>query len=255
MMRFSFVALALLPLALTACQSYDIQQVRDETVQLLKKQYPAQTLTQYTWHLDTGAQRDMVVTLAPEGRLSVQTTCNSIRSTWRDENNTLITGHSMMTQMACNQSNMRQEMLATQLLDQRAVPFVLDTSNPKQPTLTLMDATGQRYVFTGKITPEALYQGEAETLFYEIHPQTKTCTGIVNQQCLQVKEIRYNQQGLKTYQDANWSLFYDTIQGFEHHPNERQVIRVKRYTIKNPAADQSKYAYVHDLTVERGRID
>ena len=41
MMRFSFVALALLPLALTACQSYDIQQVRDETVQLLKKQYPA----------------------------------------------------------------------------------------------------------------------------------------------------------------------------------------------------------------------
>lgn len=91
-------------------------------------------------------------------------------------------------------------------------------------------------------------------MFYEIHPQTKSCTGVVAQQCLQVKEIRYNQQGLKTYQDANWSLFYDTIQGYQHSPNERQVIRVKRYSIKNPAADQSKYVYIHDMTVERGRI-
>jgi len=49
-------------------------------------------------------------------------------------------------------------------------------------------------------------------------------------------------------------LFYDQIEGFEHNPAERQVIRVKRYEIKHPAADQSKYAYVHDMTVERATV-
>lgn len=252
-MRFSYLALALLPLTLAACQSNDIQQVRDQAMHIIQKQNPSKTLTAYTWHADTGAQKPMVLSFVGD-RLSVQTTCNSLGSTWRVDNNTLITGNSMMTQMACSPADTRQQELAIKLLDQRAVPFVLDLSDRQRPSLTLMDATGQRYMFTGHMTPETLYQGEAQVMFYEIHPQTKSCTGVVAQQCLQVKEIRYNQQGLKTYHDANWSLFYDTIQGYQHSPNERQVIRVKRYSIKNPAADQSKYVYIHDMTVERGRI-
>ncbi|HAB42517.1 MAG TPA: hypothetical protein DCE70_02950, partial [Acinetobacter sp.] len=46
----------------------------------------------------------------------------------------------------------------------------------------------------------------------------------------------------------------DQIEGFQHTPNERQIIRVKRYEIKNPAADQSKYAYIFDMAVERETV-
>ena len=44
--------------------------------------------------------------------------------------------------------------------------------------------------------------------------------------------------------------FYDRIEGYSHEPGIRNVLRVDRYTIKNPPADASKYAYVLDLVVE-----
>lgn len=69
-----------------------------------------------------------------------------------------------------------------------------------------------------------------------------------------MREVKYNEQGLKTQVDKDWNLFYDQIEGFQHTPNERQVIRVKRFEIKNPAADQSKYAYIFDMAVEREAV-
>ena len=114
-----------------------------------------------------------------------------------------------------------------------------------------MAANGQAYEFIGKMTPETKYQGQAETIFLEISPDTKQCTGVTQQSCLQVKEVKYDQNGLKTQVDKDWTLFYDQIEGFQHSPNERQIIRVKRFEIKHPAADQSKYAYIFDMAVER----
>ena len=254
-MRLRYLTLALLPLVLvTGCQSNDVQNVRDRAVQMIKHQTPSKTLTAYTWQADTGAKRPLVINFNSDARFSVSTSCNTLGGSWKVENNELVTGNLMMTQMACSPADMRQEGIAGKLLSNGKIPFVLDSTDTKKPTLTLMDTTGKRYVFNGSMTPETQYQSEGVVMFYEVSPQTKTCTGVAHQQCLQVKEIRYNQQGLKTYQDANWSLFYGQIQGFEHNPKERQVIRVKRYDIKNPAADQSKYAYVHDMTIERGMI-
>lgn len=120
--------------------------------------------------------------------------------------------------------------------------------------MTLIAASGQKYVFSGKMTPETQYQTQAETIFLEVAPQTKPCKGVAAQTCLQVREIKYAENGVKMQVDKNWNLFYDKIEGFEHNPKERQIIRVKRYEIKNPAADQSKYAYVHDMTVERATV-
>ena len=253
-MRLSYLAFILLPLTLAACQANDIQTVRDHAVQIFQQQSPSKTLSAYTWQSNTGDKKPMTLNFGSDGRLSVSTTCNTLSTAWRVDSHELVTGNTIMTQMACSKADMRQEAIAGKLLDNRKVPFVLDTSQRERPTLTLMDATGQRYSFTGSMTAETQYQSEGQVMFYEIHPQTKACSGVIRQQCLQVKEVRYNSQGLKTYQDANWSLFYGQIQGFEHNPKERQVIRVKRYEIQNPAADQSKYAYVHDMTIERAAI-
>ena len=44
------------------------------------------------------------------------------------------------------------------------------------------------------MTPETKYQGQAETIFLEVSPQTKACTGVAQQTCLQVKEIKYDEK-------------------------------------------------------------
>ena len=252
-MKFKFLAVALIPLALAACQST----TTNSQGNLAVSTSPAQLsqlktqLTAYTWLLDTQSNKPMSLTLAEDGRYNIATTCNTLAGSWSHTASEIKTGNLITTMMACPESEMKQEGLAGQFFDQAKLSFNLDTSNVQAPTLTLSNAEGKRYVFTGKMTAETKYQGQAETIFLEISPETKPCTGVTAQNCLQVKEIKYNEKGLKTYHAQNWSNFYDNIEGFNHSANERQVIRVKRYNIKNPAADQSKYAYVYDMTVER----
>ncbi len=252
-MKLKYLILALLPLGLAACQSSDMQKFGDNVVTILQQQNPSKTISAYEWHLDTGAAKHMIAKFDAEGRFSVATTCNTLGGAWKVDSNQLVIGNLMSSMMACSNEAMKQEQLAGQIFN-KTVPFVLETANANAPTLTLMTTNGQRYVFTGKMTPETQYQGQADTIFLEISPQTKQCTGVARQTCLQVKEIKYNESGVKTQVDKDWTLFYDQIQGFQHSPNERQIIRVKRFVIKNPAADQSKYAYIYDMAVEREAI-
>ncbi|NNG76474.1 META and DUF4377 domain-containing protein [Acinetobacter sp. ANC 4277] len=254
-MKLKFLAIALFPLTLAACQSGDIQKVGDVAVSVLQQQNADKTLASYQWSSNTGnAPKPLVLNFDNQGRLSIATSCNGMGSSWKVENNQIVTGHLMATQMACPEASMQQEGVASDLFSNRKAPFVLDLKDPQNPTLTIISATGQKYVFTGKMTPETKYNAQAEIIFLEISPETKPCTGVAPQTCLQVRELKYNDSGVKTQVDKDWTLFYDQIEGFEHNPAERQVIRVKRYEIKNPAADQSKYAYVHDMTVERATV-
>ncbi len=156
--------------------------------------------------------------------------------------------------MACEPALMKQEQFSSSLFQKRAIPFELNTTNADQPTLTILDAQGQKYTFTGKMTPEAKYQSEGKTVFLEVAPETKSCTGVAPQTCLQVREVKYDDKGVKTYADKNWSLYYGQIEGFEHNPNQRVILRVKRFEVKNPAADQSSQADVLDMIVEQEMV-
>lgn len=248
-MRIQYFALALVPFFLSACQSTDAQKVGDVAMSVIQQQNAAQTLAAYEWHLDTGAPKHLELHFAENGRLSIKTSCNTLGGSWQANNNFLTTGNMMSTQMACGAAAMQQERMAGQLFDKTKLPFVLNLNDVNKPTLTITSSSGERHVFTGKMTAESKYGTQAETVFLEISPTTKACTGVTAQTCLQVKEIKYDDQGLKTHHDANWSLFYNQIEGYTHNPNLHQIIRVKRYEIKNPAADQSKYAYVYDMAV------
>ncbi|WP_166170998.1 META and DUF4377 domain-containing protein [Acinetobacter sp. SA01] len=254
-MKVKLLAMALFPLMLAACQSGDIQKVGDVAVSVLQQQNADKTLSTYQWRTATGsAPKPLVLNFDDKGRLSIATSCNGMGGSWKVENNQIVTGPLMATQMACPEASMQQESIAKDLFNDRKAPFVLNLNDPQQPTLTLVSATGQKYVFTGTMTPESKYQTQAETIFLEISPETKPCSGVAPQNCLQVREVKYSESGIKTQVDNDWTLFYDQIEGFTHNPNERQIIRVKRYEIKHPAADQSKYAYIHDMTVERSTV-
>ncbi|WP_180170020.1 META and DUF4377 domain-containing protein [Acinetobacter sp. YH12027] len=254
-MKLKYLAIALFPLALAACQSSDIQKAGDLAVSVLKQQNADKTLASYQWSTTTeNAPKPLVLNFLENGTLGISTSCNSMSTQWKVEHNTLVTGNIASTMMACPDNAMKQEGLASSLFSDRKTPFVLNTTDPQNPTLTIISATGEKLVFTGKLTPETQYNSQGETIFLEVSPETKQCTGVAPQTCLQVREVKYDEKGLKTQVDKDWTLFYDQIEGFKHTPAERQIIRVKRFERKNPAADQSKYAYIFDMSVEREAV-
>lgn len=253
-MKLKYLAIALFPLALAACQSSDIQKAGDFAVSVLQQQNADKTLASYQWSTDTGAPKPLVLNFSNDNRLSISTSCNTMAGTWKAEGNLITTGTMMSTMMACPDNYMKQEGIAGQIFDSGKTAFKLNLNDVNAPTLTLIAKDGKQYVFTGKMTPETKYQTQAETIFLEVSPETKQCTGVAPQTCLQVREVKYAENGVKTQVDKDWTLFYDQIEGFTHTANERQIIRVKRYELKNPAADQSKYAYVYDMSVEREAV-
>ncbi|MFN3074327.1 DUF4377 domain-containing protein [Acinetobacter sp. TY2] len=254
-MKLKYLAIALFPLALAACQSNGIQKTGDSTVSVVEQQNVNKTLTAYQWSANTAnAPKPLVLNFDAQGRLAISTSCNNLMGGWKVENNQIVSGNLAATQMACEANAMAQEGVAANLFSNRKAPFTLDMSNPDQPKLTIVTTNGEKVEFTGTMTPETKYQSEGETIFLEISPETKQCTGVAPQTCLQVKEIKYAENGVKTYQDKDWTLFYNHIEGFEHDPKAHKIIRVKRYEIKNPAADQSKYAYVFDMTVMNATV-
>lgn len=254
-MKFKYLAITLLPLMFSACESTNLQKVGDVAVSLLQQQNADQTLSAYQWTLNTpDAPKPIVLNFAQDGRLSISTSCNTLGSSWSIEQQQIVTGSLVSTMMACPEPSMKQQQTAASWFDSRKVPFVLNLNDREQPTLTLTTASGEKVVLTGQMTPEYKYSSAGETIFLEVSPETKACTGVTKQTCLQVREIKYNESGIKTQVDKDWTLFYDKIEGFNHTPNERQIIRVKRFELKNPAADQSKYAYIYDMAVEREAV-
>ncbi len=254
-MKLKYLAIALFPLALAACQSSDIQKAGDLAVSVLQQQNADKTLASYQWSTNTeNAPKPLVLNFNDNGTLSIATSCNGMSTSWKVENNLISTGNIMATQMACETNAMKQEGVASALFSNRKAPFVLNTTDAQNPTLTIISSTGEKLVFTGKMTPETLYSSQGETIFLEISPETKKCTGVAPQTCLQVREVKYADNGVKTQVDKDWTLFYDQIEGFTHSASERQIIRVKRFERKNPAADQSKYAYIYDMAVEREAV-
>lgn len=70
-----------------------------------------------------------------------------------------------------------------------------------------------------------------ETIY--VSGKTITCTGVIQQQCLQIK------YGL----EEDYINFYDDIEGFQHDKGTDYIIKVKRTEVKYPPADASNYKY------------
>ena len=247
-MKIKYLVVALLPLSLMACQT--VQNVTDNVISQINTT-AAKNLTEYNWtYQGSKASKPLVLSFDDNQRLSIQTGCNNQGGTWKVEGNTIVTSPLASTMMACADDLMQQERLSADIFSEKKVPFTLSTQND-QAILTITDSKGQKYTFLGKMTAEAKYQSEGKIVFLEISPQTKSCTGVAPQTCMQVREIKYDDKGIKTYADKNWSLYYGQIEGFKHNPEQRVIVRVKRFEIKNPAADQSSQADVLDMVVEQ----
>lgn len=185
-----------------------------------------------------------------DGRISVSNTCNHMGGAYSIAGDKLKFDRLASTLMACTDSKL---MALDQEIGKRLETestFALQSGDA--PTLTLTGGNGDVLTFKGDPTAETRYGGKGETAFLEVAAQTKPCNHplIPNMQCLQVRELKYDDKGIKTGTDGEFQNFYGNIEGYGHEPGIRNVVRVKRYAIKNPPADGSSKAYVLDMVVE-----
>lgn len=258
-----------LPLALAACTkpadpaTVPADATPTATTAPAAQAADASLLPKYHWKLNeaTDAQGQRIATLFAradqpvqldfrDGRVAVSNTCNRMGGTYTVADGSLTAGRLVSTQMACTDS-------AVMALDQEVGKRLegtlkMATTAGDTPTLTLTTATGDVLAFTGEPTAETRYGGTGERVFLEVASETKPCSHplIPDKQCLQVREVKYDDKGLKVGTPGEFEHFYDSIEGYTHEPGVRNVLRVDRYTVKNPPADGSSNAYVLDMVVE-----
>ncbi len=176
--------------------------------------------------------------------------CNRMHAAYQTKGATLQISQVAGTLMACqNDALMQLERVVGQTL-----PKARNWRLTGPETLEITFADGQRWQLQGTLHYEAMY-GEPERIFLEVAPQLQDCTHplMPEAQCLRVREVHYDDRGIKTG-TGEWGAFYDSIEGYAHQGGLRQVLRLKRYT-RQPdqvPADASRYLYVLDLVVETG---
>lgn len=182
-----------------------------------------------------------------DGRLSVDNACNRMGGGYTLAGSEMTVSRMASTMMACtDQALMALDQAVGSRLEGTLKIDQLDAS-----TLKLTSATGDVLSFRGEPTAETRYGGPGETVFLEVDAQTKPCPHplIPDKQCLQVREVHYDDKGLEQGKRGEFSNFYDGIEGYAHEDGVRNVLRVKRYAVKNPPADASSQAYVLDMVV------
>ena len=185
-----------------------------------------------------------------KGRLAVSNTCNRMGGSYALAAGTLTVGRMASTMMACTDPKLMA--LDGEVGKRLEGALSLALVAGETPQLTLGNAAGDRLVFAGTPTADTVYGGPGERIFLEVAAQTKACSHplIPDMQCLQVRELQYDDKGLKVGTPGAFGNFYDSIEGYTRQPGVRNVLRLQRYTRQNVPADASKYAYVLDMVVE-----
>lgn len=182
--------------------------------------------------------------------IAILNTCNHMGGAFTLKGNVLQVNQLISTMKACAAPLNQLDNLMGKLIEGNSTLTIHNTE--EQPQLTWHTSSGDTLVFKGIATPETRYGSQAETIFLEVAPQTQRCdAGTRQMQCLQVRQLTYTEQGLKSYRAATWEIFYDAIEGYQHNSEERVILRVKKYSVKNPPADASSAAYILDMVVER----
>ena len=65
----------------------------------------------------------------------------------------------------------------------------------------------------------------------EVAPKRRTCTGVIEMQCLMVREIEPKQ--------AQWHHWFGDIAGYTHVPGKRALLRVRKDKLEQVPADAS----------------
>lgn len=253
-MNKKYLLICVLPFLLPACQSLPQHHTVQHTMHNTQKNTANlhQTLSDYTWSYQ--AQKnlpDIRINFDKDQTFSISTGCNQQGGSWQLSGQAITTSVLRSTMMMCSPQLMLQEKQSADLFGQSQLNVQVNFDEKEIPQLQIIDKNGRTYQFQGHIKPEAQYKSEAEIIFLDIAPTTKPCSGNPNTSCLQVKEIKYNDQGIQTYIDQDWKTLPESIQGYQHDPKIKKTIRIKRFHNKDNAP---QFIYIYDMTVQQEMI-
>ncbi len=187
-------------------------------------------------------------------RVSVSGGCNQMNGGWQlSPPSRLEIGRLAATMKACEPALMSADAALAAALAQ---PLDARIEAGTTPTLHLTSTAGLALTLTGQPTLRSLY-GAPTRIFLEVAPRTVACQSGAGAptQCLQVRERKYDQQGLRVGPPGEWRIFHGRIEGYTHTPGVRNVLRIDRYQRKQVPADASKYVYALDMVVESEVVD
>ena len=249
------------PAAPAAANALTEQQPAFENVPVIRA---ASSLPRQQWRLSTATDatgqpinallvrtdKPLQLQFERSGNVAIDNACNTITGPFRLAGQTINLGPYAATRKACADPKLAalDAEVGARLQGDFAYRMVFGAS----PALELKSARGDVLVFTGSESAEARFGGPGERVFLEVAADAKPCSHplIPDKQCLQVRELTYDEKGLKVGTPGAFGNFYDQIEGYTHVPGVRNVLRLQRYTRKNVPADASKYAYVLDIVVE-----
>ena len=188
-----------------------------------------------------------------DARVAVQGGCNLLSGSWRlSPQNRLTIGRVASTQKACAPPLMTADTAMASVL---AAPLEARVEAGEPPTLRLVSAERQALSFSGRRTSKSLY-GAPTRIFLEVAAQRTACTTAPQPPgtCLQVRELRFDDKGLRVGEPGPWQAFHGEIVGYTHQPGVSNVLRINRFKRPQPPADASAYVYELDLVVE-SRVD
>jgi heat shock protein HslJ len=264
-------SLLLLSLALVACaqapsSNGNLPQTSPQGTSGMKNRRGADHLAGYHWRLqdatDAKGGRIDALLICPEqplqfdfadGRIAILNSCNSIGGDVSVDGDRLRIGDLVSTKMACEDPAMMalDSEVAKRL--QGAPRIELLESDP--PQLRWTSDNGDKLQFVGVPKAETRFGSPGETLFMEVAARTKPCPAPMTASCLEVRELRYDEQGLPVGKPGAWRLFHDPIEGYTHEDGIRTVLRIKRFPIDNPSKNRPATAHVLDMVVESESVE
>ena len=226
--------------------------------------FDASVLPAYHWQLrratDRAGQRIEALFARPqlplqldfrEGRLGVSNACNRLGGGYRIEGGRLKVERMAQTLMACTDPALAKldDAIGQRL---QSNPHIEVQNASGEPQLRLATDSGDTLDFVGQPTAETRYGSAGETMFLEVDAQTQPCSHplIPDKRCLKVRELHYDANAIRSGAPGDWHSLYQDIEGYTHEAGVRNVLRIKRYAIKNPPADAPSQAYVLDMVVE-----
>lgn len=186
-----------------------------------------------------------------DGRIRIANACNGMSCSYRLLGDEVRIGDLVGTKMACVDpaiANLDNEV-RKRLRNGSRITLMPGTP----PRLQWRTPDGDVLRFSAEATSETRFGGQGETVFLEIAAQTVRCRPGLNPNtidCLQVREVDYDGQGLRTGEPGPWQPFSASIEGYTHEPGIRTVLRVKRFPIASALMDQPQIAYILEMQLE-----
>ena len=257
-----FKTSALLMLALTGCQTVNTNpsapSERVPYVQLpifIGSIPTTNSLQSYDWQLNNINSTDPItwngsylqtqngkVTLNfNQNHITYSVGCNQLSNQYSLSKNTMQPiGTGISTLMGCGELQAREQWLAKQMQSPSELQ-IMETQVDAVLSQTTADGSWLQWV--GKLKPEVKY-GKGETVFLEVKPKWQYCGNVTDRKCLEVRDINYDTQGLKTAV-GQWHLLDEPIINYRHDESAQRVLRLTRY--RTPPTDTKGYGNLYQL--------